>query len=118
MRFPSRISPNEPVPANACQIAEHPDTIPHDADFGGGIMGPAHGDLHASQIMALGKEKDFRIETKAFDALLLKDDAGPRKYECLESTLRVTEMNSRNQLNESVEDLAGELAQSRLMDSD
>jgi len=109
------ITAQQPVPADAGKIAEHHQTIAEHVNFCRRIVPPSNGNFRSSQAVTFREEKYFRIESEAFDALLLEDDSRRLPHERLEPALCIGEWQAGGDPHKTVEDHAGKFSQPLLV---
>src|SRR3989441_1299859 len=113
-----RVAAEEPVPADGEHFAKHAQAVAEDVNLGLWVVRPTHRNFDGAQAMAFGEEKDFGVEAEALDALLLKDDARVFADEGFKAALRVGEIQPGDRADDGIENLAGKLAQRRLVNFD
>src|SRR3989441_1812701 len=113
-----RVPAEEPVPTDGEHFAKHAQAVANHVHLGLWVVRPTHGNFDGAQAMAFGEEEDFGIEAEALDALLLKDDARVFADEGFKAALRVGEIQPGDCADDGIENLAGKLAQRRLVNFD
>src|SRR2546427_7619693 len=113
-----RVAAEEPVPADGEHFAKHAQAVANQVQLGLWVGRPTHGNFDGAEAMAFGEEENFGVEAEALDALLLKDDARVFADEGFKAALRVGEIQPSDRADDGIENLAGKLAQRRLVNFD
>src|SRR5215471_16649805 len=94
------------VPADPQHLQKHLRAVSEGMNAGASAMSPGDRDLGHFESRFAGEDKDFGIESPAFDSLMGENGAHRRLLEGFEPALRVFEFQAEGEAQQKIEDAA------------